>query len=100
MDIMFDIVVYCINKAAPYQEVYDMKLKTRFSMSPTKKFNHTIESNYDGKVAFDEYVISVTHMIMIYVEREEKYILKMRSGDGEAKCSKGSVKPEIRIRIL
>lgn len=55
-----------------------------------KKLYHTIESKKDGKVIFNEYVIGVRHMIMIYVEREEKYMLQMRSDDGEAESSKRS----------
>lgn len=32
----------------------------------------------------------MTHMVTIYIEKEEKYILKMRNEDGEVQPSKGS----------
>lgn len=67
-----------------------MKLKTRLSLSLTEKLLHTIKSNDDVEVAFDKYITNVTHKTMIYVEREQKYIPKRRSEDGEAKPSRGS----------
>lgn len=42
------------------------------------------------EVTFDEYVTGMRHMIMIYVEREDKYILKRIIEDAEAEPSKVS----------
>lgn len=42
-----------------------------------EKFLHTIKSNEDVEVIFDEYITGVTRMVTIYMEKEEKYILKM-----------------------
>lgn len=78
-----------LTKLPPQCEVCNVKLKTWLSMSPTK-FLHTIESNKDVKITFDEYVTRVRHMILIYMKRTKKYILKKRSKDGEVERSKGS----------
>lgn len=64
--------------------VCDVKLKGWLSLSRTKKFLHIIRSNEYLEVAFDEYVIGVTHMVLIYVERTESYILKRKNEDGGA----------------
>lgn len=65
-----------------------MKFKMMLSMSPKEKSLHTIESSKDLEVAFDKYVIGMAHIITIYVEREDKYILKKRSEDGKAELEK------------
>lgn len=52
-----------------------MKLKMQLSLSPTEKYLHTIKSNKDMEVTFNKYIIGMTHVIMIYMEREKKYIL-------------------------
>lgn len=59
----------------------DVKLKTQLSLFPTDKFLYNIKSNKDLKVAFDEYVAGMTHMVIFYVEMEDKYILKKRNED-------------------
>lgn len=78
-DIIFNVAEYGINKVALHREDCDVTLKTLFSLSPTEKFLHIVESKKDLKVVLDEYVTDVTHIIMIYVESEDKYILKGRS---------------------
>lgn len=55
------------------QEVCDVKLKMWISLSLTKKLLHTIKSNEDVEVTFDEYITDVICMITIYVEKEEEY---------------------------
>lgn len=65
-----------------------MKLKMPLSLSPMEKFLHIVESNEDLEVTFDKNVTSETRMVTIYVEREDKYILKRRSEDGEAEMEK------------
>lgn len=79
-----------LSKLPLHQKDCDVKLKTHLSLFLTEKFLHIIESNEDVKVAFYEYVTGVTHMVMIYVSREDKYILMRRSKDGEAEPFKGS----------
>lgn len=55
-----------------------------------EKFLYTSESKEDMEVALNEYITGVRHMVTIYMEKEEKFILKMRSQDEEAEPSKGS----------
>lgn len=71
-------------KLTLYQEDCNVKLNTLLSLSLTKNFLYTIESNKDLEFAFEEYMTSVTYMVTIYVGRVDKYILSWRNKDGEA----------------
>lgn len=64
-----------LKKMTLYQKDYDIKLKTLLSPTPKEKFLHTIDSNDDQEVTFDKYMPGVIHIVTIYVERKDKYIL-------------------------
>lgn len=78
------------SKLALLQEVCDVKFEAWISLSSMMKLLHTIESNKDVDIAFDEYITHVIRIITIYVKSEEEYILKRRSKDREVEPSKGS----------
>lgn len=69
-------------KLAFHQEDCDVKL------FETEKSLYTIKSNENLEVAFDKYVTRVIHMVTIYTEREDKYILKRRNEDERAELEK------------
>lgn len=69
-------------KLAFHQEDCDVKL------FETEKSLYTIKSNENLEVAFDKYVTRVIHMVTIYTEREDKYILKRRNEDEGAELEK------------
>lgn len=71
-----------------HREDCDMKLKTLPLLSPTEKFLHIIESNEDLEVVFGKYMTDMKHMVMIYADRKDKYILKTSSEDGETELEK------------
>lgn len=65
---LLDIILI---KLPIHQEVCDVTLKTCISLSSTRKFLHTIKNNDDVKVAFDEYVNDVIHMVLIYTRKNK-----------------------------
>lgn len=52
-------------KLALHQENCDMKLKILLSLTLMEKFLHTIESNEDLEITFDEYVTGVIRIVTI-----------------------------------
>lgn len=76
-------------------------VKKLLSMSPTIKFIDNRDDNDDLEASFDEYFNRVTHIVMIYVKKIEKYMMKILVKDGgEENMSKVSNKqPDIGSQL-
>lgn len=64
-DVYSTLLSIVLTKLALHQENCDMKLKILLSLTLMEKFLHTIESNEDLEITFDEYVTGVILIVTI-----------------------------------